>query len=253
MYDHLHVLASAPSKRNFSAFVREYTSRFSRLRNFQYRRKGQFFQLRFGSAPKLGEKKVRTAIAYLYNNPVEKKMSRYAEAYQWNFLSYAHNAHPFSKVLKLNEASRTMRRAVAEVKVCRIAETPLNYALIERITKGLTPLEIKQLTDYIVVQYNCIDYQALTNYYQDFEKMLIAIHSNTGAEHDIKERDLAGTDAIYQKMTSLIKKMIPGKDMTSILSLPDAEKMQIAWYLAAETGATPYQIAKFLHISQKEA
>ncbi|MBR0222649.1 MAG: transposase, partial [Bacteroidales bacterium] len=70
MYDHIHVLVAAPSKKDLSAFVQEYTCRFARQRNVQYQRKGSFFQRRFGSAPKSGEKKARTAIAYLYNNPV---------------------------------------------------------------------------------------------------------------------------------------------------------------------------------------
>ena len=161
MYDHIHVLVAAPSKKDLSAFVQEYTCRFSRQRNVQYQRKGSFFQRRFGSAPKSGEKKARTAIAYLYNNPVEKKLCKNAEDYQWDFLTYANNSHPFSQPLKLNGASRPMRRAVAEIKSLRATDTPLNYATIERIIKDLSPSEIKQLTDYTVSSFNCIDYQGV--------------------------------------------------------------------------------------------
>ena len=249
MYDHIHVLVAAPSKKDLSAFVQEYTCRFSRQRNVQYQRKGSFFQRRFGSAPKSGEKKARTAIAYLYNNPVEKKLCKNAEDYQWDFLTYANNSHPFSQPLKLNGASRPMRRAVAEIKSLRATDTPLNYATIERIIKDLSPSEIKQLTDYTVSSFNCIDYQGLEEYYEDFKTMLTAIHSNTGSEYDIKEKVTPDSDTIFKRMLSVIRKMTSYPDMTAVLSLPDSEKQRLAWILSAETGASPQQIAKFLHLS----
>ncbi|MBQ9398137.1 MAG: transposase [Bacteroidales bacterium] len=252
MYDHIHVLVAAPSKNDLSAFVQEYTSRFSRQRNTQYQRKGPFFKRRFGSAPKSGEKKARTAIAYLYNNPVEKKLCKLAEDYQWDFLTYANNHHPFSQPMKLSKASRPMRRAVAEISSLRASDTPLNYAIIERIIKELSPKEIKQLTDYIVSSYNCIDYQGLEEYYEDFQTMLIAIHSNTGSEYDIKEVISPDSDVIFKKMLSIIRKMTPYHDMTEVLSLPASEKQRLSWILSAETGASPRQIAKFLHLSHAD-
>ena len=115
MPDHIHVLICAPSRSEMSAFVREYTSRFSKKRNEQYSRKGQFFEHRFGSAPKSSIKKAKTAISYVYNNPVEKSLSGKAEDYQWNFLKYAHSDHPYSKKLYLNSASRHLRRAIEKV------------------------------------------------------------------------------------------------------------------------------------------
>lgn len=250
MYDHIHVLVAAPSKTDLSAFVRDYTCRFSRLRNIQYRRKGSFFQRRFGSAPKSGGKKVRTAIAYLYNNPVEKRMCKNAEDYQWDFLLYANSRHPFSQPLKLNDASRHIRRAVEEIKILRAADTPLNYATLERITKGMSYGEIKQITDYIVSSFNCIDYHGLEEYYDDFQTMLTAIHSNTGSEYDIKEKITPDSDAIFKRMLSIIRKMTSYPDMTKVLSLPELEKRRLAWILSAESVASPHQIAKFLHLSQ---
>ena len=80
-----------------------------------------------------------------------------------------------------------MRRAVEEIKASRATDTPLNYPTIGRIIKDLSFSEIKQLTDYTVSSYNCIDYHSLGSYYEDFQTMLTAIHSNTGSEYDIKE------------------------------------------------------------------
>ena len=142
-----------------------------------------------------------------------------------------------------------MRRAIEEIKALRTTDTPLNYTTIERIIKELSPGEIKQLTDFIVTSYNCIDYQRLEEYYDDFQTMLIAIHSNTGSEYDIKEDKTTDSDAIFKKMQTIIKKMTSYPDMTLVLSLPDSEKQRLAWILTAESGASHHQIAKFLHLS----
>ena len=248
MYDHIHVLVKASCKSDLSAFVREYTGRFSRLRNVRYKRKGPFFQHRFGSAPKVNEKKARTAIAYLYNNPVEKKLCGLAESFQWNFLDYAHNDHPFSKPIRLNAASRHLRRALDEVRMLSNSDTPLSFEFIDRIFSPLKAAELLQLTDFIVTQYNCIDYDDLESYYGDFPTLLTAIHSNTGSEYDIKEEMSPDSDAIFNRMSKVIRKMTAYQDMADVISLPDLEKRRIAWILAAETGANARQISKFLHM-----
>lgn len=251
MYDHIHTLAVAESCVTMSSFVREYTGRFSRQRNKHYGNKGQFFVHRFGSAPKTGDKKARTAISYLYNNPVEKKICPRAEQFQWSFLSYAHNRHPFSPPLKLNSASNRLRKAAAEINIQRKSDKPLSYEFIERISNGLTKAETMQLTDYIITQYNCVDYGALESYYDDYQTMLTAINSNTGSEYQIKEEVTPGSDTVFKKMSYVLRKMCGYKDMTQVLSLSGSDKMRLAWILAAETGASHYQISKFLHIHRK--
>ena len=248
MCDHVHFLVKAPSRKVLSAFVREYTCRFSRQRNVHYHRKGQFFRHRFGSAPKVSEKKARTAIAYLYNNPVEKKLCSEADDFRWNFLKYAIDSHPFSEKVRLDKVSRPLRRALEEVRLLRKEDTPLTYPFLDRIVKGLTHQEVNQLTDYIVTAYNCIDYDGLCSYYDNFKTMLIAIHSNTGSEYQIREEVTPDSDMIFQQMQSTIQHCSAYPDMTAVLSLPDAEKRRLAWVLAAETGASPTQISKFLHM-----
>ena len=248
MYDHIHVLVVAGSRAAMSAFVREYTCRFSRQRNCRYQRKGDFFKHRFGSAPKVDEKKARTAIAYLYNNPVEKKLCRYAEEFQWDFLAYAKSDHPFSQPLRLSRARKPLRRAIAEVRQLRDSDSPLRYEFIDRIIKDLSSEEILQLTDFIVVQYNCIDYSDLTSYYDDFQALLTAVHSNTGSEYQVKEKITPGSDMIFKRMMKTIRKMTGYRDMREVLTLSNSEKQRLAWILSAETGATPLQISKMLHM-----
>ena len=249
MYDHIHVLISAPSRLEMSSFVRDYTSQFAKKRNAHYSRKGQFFIHRFGSAPKTSDKKARTAISYLYNNPVEKSLCNNAEDYQWNFLRYAHCQHPYSEPLKLNHSSRHLRRAVNEINAHRNLEQPLSYSFIDKVSKECSAIELKQLTDYIITSYNCIDYQALESYYDDFSNLLIAVNSNTGSEYQIKEIVSPDSDKVYGRLSRVLKKMTGYTDMTKVLSLPDEDKRRIAWILSAETNATPRQISKYLHLS----
>ena len=88
-------------------FVKEY--------NRYHNRVGPLFSECFGSAPKAGLKLLRTAIAYLFNNPVERLLCKRAQEYRWNFLAYAASDNPFSDPLVLKKASRRLRRALKEV------------------------------------------------------------------------------------------------------------------------------------------
>ena len=130
----------------------------------------------------------------------------------------------------------------------RASDSPLRYEFIDRVTEGLIQKEIRQLSDFIVTQYNCIQYNDLTAYFEDFEALLIAIHSNTGSEYQIKEVISPGSDKIFKQLQSQLFKKKEFGDMTAVLSLPEREKRRLAWSLAAETGATPWELSKFLHI-----
>ena len=89
MPDHIHLLVYVRNPDNFRAFIREYTKTFTRLWNSNYRLSGPLFNTPFGCAPKLSHKKVRSAIAYVYNNPVEGRLATLAEEDRWNYLAYA--------------------------------------------------------------------------------------------------------------------------------------------------------------------
>lgn len=135
------------------------------------------------------------------------------------------------------------------VNAFRKVDKPLTYKNIDIIAKECTTNELCQLTDYIISQFNCINYQALESYYADFGNLLIAVHSNTGSEYNIKEIVTSESDKVYNHLSQTVKKMTGYTDMTKVLALPDEDKKRIAWILSAETNATPRQISKFLHIS----
>ena len=58
--------------------------------------------------------------------------------------------------------------------------------------------EKAQIIDYVISKYNFLDYDALINLYGSFEKAMIAVDSNAGAEYDLK--DDTGDHSCYMKM-----------------------------------------------------
>ena len=72
MFDHIHGLLEAESRNEVSPFVGEYTRRYSKELNLSIGAKTPAFNPEFGCAVKSGDKKIRTACSYLYNNPGEK-------------------------------------------------------------------------------------------------------------------------------------------------------------------------------------
>ena len=115
MVDHVHVLIEVGSKQEMDRFVCLYTSWFANTYNKWYGLKGSLFKAGYGVASKVDDKKQRSAIAYLYNNPVERLICKRAEQYPWNFLAYADGRFPVASPVRLDKARAPMRRAVEEV------------------------------------------------------------------------------------------------------------------------------------------
>lgn len=82
MIDHVHLLLAAEDLAMMSRFISSYTSVYVREFNIRIGRHGSLFETPYGSALKLDLKRIRSAIAYLFNNPVEKKLCKKAEDYR---------------------------------------------------------------------------------------------------------------------------------------------------------------------------
>ena len=227
MPDHLHSLLEAGSRRALDAFVREYTSRFSRCQNQWLGRKGPLFNENFGLALKVGFKAIRTAIAYLFNNPVEKCLVERAEAYRWNFLACAGGQHPFSESLVLRRASRNLCRAVREVNAEKYNGRPLSYPLLDRLFRNLSLQEKEQLTDYIISLYSIIDHEAMLSFYGSYETALIAFHANTGSEYDIKEDRDVRSDVPYRAINRQLLRETGFSSVDEMLRLPEPCRQEI--------------------------
>ncbi len=253
MPDHLHDSVLAGKKEHLEMFKKEVNAAFSRMYNTRCHRQGPVFRHPFGCSPKIGEKNVRSNLIYVANNPVERKLVAEAETYRWNYLAYAVSDHPFSERLVIRQARWPMQKAIREVKALFRAGKPVNYAWLERISRPLDRKEIQQLTDFIISTYNVIDYQDLLSYFGNYRNLLTAVHATTGSEHDMEERSVGKTDALYARMTTVLLRDGILKDPHEIPSLSDDRKNLLFLLLLKKTMAPPGQIAKFLHLKERKS
>lgn len=248
MPDHLHNACKFVSWQQMVKFVQQYSRIFAREWNKSRKRKGSLLREKFGSAPKIGNKAVRTTINYNNNNPVERNITVRAEDYRWNFLKYFRNKNPFSKTLVESEASSQLRSALQEVRSIRNNEEWVKYALLDRWMNGLDKEEIQQLADYIVTTWNVIDYAGAFSYYGDFDTMIRSFHDNTGSEYDIREDTDKYSDAVYADCTRILMQDGLIGSVRDIPGLPIGQKIELYRLLSARTTARPSQLNKYLHI-----
>lgn len=248
MPDHIHLSIVAASRSELSAFVREYSARFAKKHNAICHRKGALFKSPYGSVPKRGDKKARTNLIYLGNNPVERHLCAKAEEYRWNFLAYAVSDHPFSDPLVLRNASWHLRCAIREIKQESKNDRPLSYRQLKRIFKGLDKREREQLTDFIITAYNVIDYPSAIRFFDTYEDMLTAMHANTGSEYDLNEVFHGKTDRCYAEMTAIAIRETGVGDIHDILAFPPDRKHRLLLRLSRLSDASLSQVRAFLQL-----
>lgn len=250
MIDHIHSLFFAKDMKTLSGFVSHVTLSFVKEYNSAHGRKGPLFEGRFGSAPKRGLKLLRTAIAYLYNNPVEKLLCRKAQDFKWNFLAYAHSDHPFSHKLVIRNAPYRVRRIIKEIDYEAKCGRHLSYAMLNRFFSDLDKDSKDQIIDYIITRYSVIRYDLLESCYGGYENMLAAINSNAGSEFDINETMYVKSDKEYRELYRYVREH-GFRRAGDVIGLPDADKYVMCNELSLHTSASRVQIAKFLHFNVK--
>ena len=243
MIDHIHSLLYAESREILSRFISHVTLQFVKEYNSAYGRTGPLFD-RFGSAPKKGMKQLRTAISYLYNNPVEKMLCRFAQEYRWSFL---YGGNQLSAKMSCAGKSMAFRKAVNEVDFMAGKGVYLNYRVLRRLMRGLTAKEKNDLTDHIIRRYSVIRFDLLADCYGGWNNMLVAVNSNAGSEYDMSEAKGARSDVEYREIYLYLKNcgfLHPG----DVIVLPEEKKLTLAKELLKKTSATRYHICKFLHL-----
>ena len=217
MPDHMHQVIVAASKNQMATFVQTYSHLFAYEWNKKRKKKGFLFSHPFGSAAKLGNKQVRTVLAYSNNNPVERKLVERAEDYRWTFLAYYNNRNPFSLPLNESHAKSYMRMALKEIKQCRDDGQYITYSMLERWESHLSATEWQQIADYIIGLWNVIDYEQAT---------------------------------VYADCTHVLQaKGLSARQLSAIPSLPMEQKQQLYYYLLSRTSARPVQVKKYLHLA----
>lgn len=250
MWDHIHHCSKTPDEEDLSGLVQDYTSHFASVHNPLCHKTGPLFLRPFGSAPKIGDKNVRTALIYLGNNGPVRKLAERAEQYRWSFLAYYKNPHPFSEPLKLSEASKAMRRAVSLVKDRHSKNQALHYQTLKWMFKPLSTEERYKLIDFIISTYNVIDYESAIAFFGSFDKMLEAMHITSGSEYDIQEEFVGWSDKVYEQMTQYLTGRGGLADIHDMFKLSEAERRKWIPILQEETSATERQVMKYLRLPQ---
>ena len=248
MIDHVHILVSADSIDDISSFVRHFTSLFVLEFNHDIGRKGPLFHKSFGSAPKQGGKKIRSAIVYVGNNPVEKNICDRAEQYRWNFLAYLDCVAPFSEYIPFRKSSGMLKKAMKEVRIMTVSNRYLTYAQVRRLLGSVDGNEREFLIDYMIAGYYPFDKDALLSYYDSVEDMRIAMKSTAGSEYDIKEQYYSGTDVVYYGMMNVVRRDFHIEPVKKVIALPLSQKIAIARFLQKKMPVSAFQILKFLHL-----
>lgn len=253
MVDHIHILLESDSCQEMSGFVRYYSSVFVREYNDSIGREGQMMYKSFGSAPKKGDKKTRSAIVYIGNNPVEKKMCASAEEYRWNFIAYLDNDNPFSQDIPPRSRRRILRKAMKEAAADASANRYMNFSKLRWYMSRLNQEEKELLTDLIISLYMPVDKEALLNYYSDLPQMVLAMKASTGSDYDIREKVTPHSDLVYNRMIEVVRAETGLDVVRKVVVLPEERKMELVAKLQkAIPSAQLYQICKFLHLKTEK-
>ena len=248
MHNHFHFLVETENRNDLSNFIDHFTAWYVREYNHHVGRTGKLLKKNFGSAPKWEEKKLRSCIIYIGNNPVEKQFCKRGQDYRWNFIAYAKSSNPFSEKILKRRISHNLSKALKEVDVMHSLNLPLKYAQIIRLTKKFNDIELEQFTDYVISRYLPFDYNKLISYFKSYESMLLAMESTTGDEFDIAEsRDSFSLKSFNEMMKHMETKM-PRHQIRKITTLSVDDKIDLYKELQKHTSATGQQICHFLHI-----
>ena len=249
MYNHIHVLIEAENHEIVARFVQEFSSKFSKAYNARHALKGRLFTT-FGLSNKRGDKQIRTSLAYLYNNPVEDRICKRAEEWNWSFLAYADSDHPYSEKLVLREASIGMRKAARTVRTLHAHQRPLAYEVLDNLFKPLNINEKMQLIDFIVREYSVIDFKKAISYYGSHRNMLTAFSSNTGSEYDIREPHDPYSGAAYRNMSRHLAADKRFSGIDDVLQLPADERIAYLDEMITACGVSLNHARKFLRIEE---
>ena len=248
MHNHVHILIRADNVKDLYSFMDRFTAWFVRVYNRRHGRTGKLFKKSFGSAPKWEEKKQRSAIIYIGNNPVEKHFCRFAEESRWNFLAYSRSDYPFSEPIKLSKASTDLKVFIKRVDNLIKLNLPLKYSMLSCFTRKLNAKELKQLVDHIIAGYYVFEDDELISLFKSYEDMLLAMHSTTGDEFEIKEEKDDFSLTSFNEMMRFLRSRYSSDFINKMISLPFEEKYKIVGELQANTSASNHQICKFLHV-----
>lgn len=246
MHDHIHELIRSCSYAVQAAFEQDVNAVFAKEWNRASGLAGQCFET-YGFAQKRGDKYKRNCVAYLANNPVERKLCAKVQEYRWNFIAYANSQTPYTTPVRSKHCSTALQRAMDRVRILHGRGRWLSYPVVDNLLHGIPEKELDKIIDYIISTYNVIDYQASIDLYGGYKQMLTAINANTGNEHDIKETFVGYDDTVYRGMNRYMITKEGLTDNKKVITLAADQKFRLMVKLQAYTRADIRQVSKYLH------
>lgn len=247
MYTHVHEGTLPEDLVQLSAYEHDLTSIFARDYNRETGRSGALFDRHFGSAPKRDEKKMRSCMIYILNNPVEKKLVKTAREDRWTFLPYYEEEYPFSRRPVIRYSRKPLVDAIHMVEHEFRSGRYLKYNLLHHLFSSLNEEEKEQLTDFIIQRYFFFDRKGCEELFDSIDKMIASTELTTGQEFEVKEAFGFSSDVPYREMCSAVERyglLGPG---LPLLRLSEERQIRLARYLLQSTNAKETQVAKFLH------
>lgn len=248
MVNHFHLIGIFKSQETASRYIQTITSVYAKEYNRNQHRTGAIFHKAFGNAHKRNPQKIRSAFAYVNNNPVEKNICQRAEEYKWNLLAYQKSQTPFSTKIHAHKRSSQLKSAIKIVKSLYNDNQYISYNMIDSLFDTLSQEEQDYLTDRIIHLYNPIDISLPLSYFQDLPSMLDAFYHNTGSEYDIHEYWSPNPDTEYTSINDAMSVLGYKGCKMNLKDLPVTTKLKLSQYLKEQTNADEYQIALYLHL-----
>lgn len=244
MFNHTHAMHDDYQHSRMQLFQRRLGVMFVKDYNEEYGREGNLLKKPFGFSVKRISKKIMATIVYIFNNTVAGKMHKRAIEGRWSLLAYYNNPSPFSEKLVKRNCRHIMRESLKVVDICYKEGKYLNYATLKRILHGLDIVERNQIIDYIVSKYNFLDYERLLKYYGTFDKLLVSVDSNAGAEYELE--DEYGDHSNYPKMIRLARSK--GYEGVCFENISPNEVKSLSQLFYSRINPSTDQIRKFLHL-----
>ena len=144
--------------------------------------------------------------------------------------------------------SRKLSRCCKRVNAAAKAGAYINDTQLYDMFADLTDAERGALADYIVKAYYPFDVERVMELYDDWQQVVDAMHSTAGSEYDLAEKWYSNSDLIYTAMSSYISEKLNVWPVRNVVQLPFDQKMLLASELKLRTGATDYEVNKFLHL-----
>jgi len=245
MYTHTHQSVQAESINVVLDYLHSVDTSFAKMYNNHYHRKGRLFEKYPGISQKTTSKAIRSNLVYVFNNHVEKGLSRRAVDERWSFLPYVLSNHPFSEALFENRIGKVLQKAINLVdrRVNKLHN--LTYFDLKRILPYLDTREKKQFVDYLIWRYAWVDFSLAVSQFGSKEALIVATDSTSGGEYDLREEYSRESDVGYRR---LIEYTDACGFLPKVHSSSTSERTDTAVTAAKRAGVSIHQLKKFFHI-----